>query len=180
MAARQLTLQNIRKQANRRVKALPFMRNQYRNFNRAMLTAEGNDSRTFHIYDMAHKYLGDVSISVSLTGEDLLSRIAELNDELRQNRFNLGVGWINSNDSYALLNCNATLIDQNLADDLTVIINLAYWHVSNNNAAVASGPPPPAPLLTRQNGVAGLHFGGRRKKTHRKRKNLKRKTHRKH
>jgi len=172
MATRELTQQNIRKQMSRRVKASPFMQpNQYRNFNRAMLTAEGSDSRTFHIYDMAHTYLGDVSISVSLNGEDLLSRIAELNDKLHQNRYNLSVGWINSYDSYGQLNSNATLIDQNLPDDLTVIINQALLHFPNNNPA-AAGPPPPAPLLMRH--------GGRRKKTHRKRKHLKGKTLRKH
>jgi hypothetical protein len=136
-----------------------------------------NDSRTFHIHDMTKTYIGDITISESMIGFDLLDRIAELTPELRQHRMNLAVGWMNPDYSHDVLNGIAKLRDQHLADDLTVIINRSLFNVYNNNTA-ATAAVAEAEAEAEATGRAPVLIwpGGRRKKTHRKRKHFKRKT----
>ena len=146
------------------------LHNQYTNMNSALVVAEGTDVRTFHIYDVAHTYIGDITISVSVYGFDLLDRIADLTPDLYRDRRYLAVVWMNPDrSSHGVLDRDARLRDQNLADDLTVITNFQL----------------PPDLLSNNNSNNNSTSGGRRKKTHRKRKHLKRKhlkrkTHRKH
>jgi len=132
--------------------------------NSALAVAEGTDVRTFHIYDMTRAYIGDIAISVSLYGFDLLDRIADLTPDLYRDRSWLAVGWMNPDESsHGVLDRGARLIDQNLADDLTVISNRTL----------------PPDLLSNNNSNNNSNSGGRRKKTHRKRKTIRRKTYRK-
>ena len=138
--------------------------------NSALAVAEGTDVRTFHIYDMTRAYIGDITISVSLYGFDLLNRIADLSPDLYIDRAWLTVGWINPDESsHGVLDRNARLRDQNLADDLTVISNRPL------PSDLLNMPLPPDLLSNNNNN----NVGGRRKKTHRKRKTIRRKTYRK-
>jgi len=179
MAAQRLIKSDPKKRSQRRARHRMaedpwFSEQQYENFNRSMVIAGvNNDSRTFHIHDMAKTYIGDITISESMIGLDLLNRIAELTPELRQHRMNLAVGWMNPDYSHDVLNGIAKLRDQHLADDLTVIINRSLFNVYNNNTAAVAE----AEAEAEATGRAPVLFwpGGRRKKTHRKRKHLKRK-----
>ena len=157
-------LRSERRARRRRAEDPLFNEQKYENFNRSLVIAGVNDSRTFHIYNMARIYIGDITISESVIGLELLNAIAELTPELRQHRNNLAVGWMNPDDSHDVLNGIAKLRDQHMADDLTVIINRSLFNVNNTTAAAMDD---------------FFEKGGRRKKTHRKRKHLKRKTLRK-
>jgi hypothetical protein len=168
------------RRARRRMAEDPwFSEQQYENFNRSMVITGVNDSRTFHIHDMTKTYIGDITISESVIGLELLNAIAELTPELRQHRKNLGVGWMNPDDSHDVLNSIAKLRDQHLPDDLTVIIKRSLFNVYNNNTAATAAVAEAKAEATGRAPVL-IWPGGRRKKTHRKRKHLKRKTLRKH
>ena len=134
-------LANLEKQYKRNQAFNKWRRhNQYKNFNSDLAFVQGNDDRTFHISDMAGNPISDITISTSLYGYDLLDRISELTPNLVDNRQHLTVGWINAGGSEGKgkLKGQERLRDQNLADDLTVIINPPLWNISNKKDADAA------------------------------------------